>query len=119
MVLAWTKFAICAVLIGMAGPLLTRYGDIIARRTGLSRSWIGLLLLATATSLPELVVAISASRLGALDMAAANYWAAICSTFSSWPLTILPTPAARCLRQSSSRSRRRRVSFGAAGAPKS
>ena len=59
MVLAWIKFLICAGLIGVSGPALSRYGDIIARRTGLSRSWIGLLLLATATSLPELFTGIS------------------------------------------------------------
>jgi cation:H+ antiporter len=47
-------------LIGLAGPALTRYGDIIARLTGLSRSWIGLVLLATATSLPELFTGLSA-----------------------------------------------------------
>lgn len=60
MILVWTKFAVCAALIGMAGPVLTRYGDIIARRTGVSRTWIGLVLLATATSLPELFTGISA-----------------------------------------------------------
>ena len=60
MILIWTKFAICAALIGIAGPVLTRYGDIIARRTGVSRTWIGLVLLATATSLPELFTGISA-----------------------------------------------------------
>jgi cation:H+ antiporter len=60
MMLVWGKFALCAVLIGIAGPALTRYGDIIARRTGLSRTWIGLLLLATATSLPELFTGVSA-----------------------------------------------------------
>lgn len=59
-VLPWLKFALCALLIGTAGPFLTRYGDIIARLTGLSRSWIGLALLATATSLPELFTGISA-----------------------------------------------------------
>jgi cation:H+ antiporter len=32
---------------GLAGPALTRNGDIIARLTGLSRSWIGLVLVAT------------------------------------------------------------------------
>jgi cation:H+ antiporter len=58
--MVWVKFAICAVLIGFAGPVLTRYGDIIARRTGVSRTWIGLLLLATATSLPELFTGVSA-----------------------------------------------------------
>ena len=60
MILVWTKFAICAALIGLAGPALTHYGDIIARRTGVSRTWIGLVLLATATSLPELFTGISA-----------------------------------------------------------
>lgn len=58
--LPWLKFAICVALIGLAGPALTRNGDIIARLTGLSRSWIGLVLVATATSLPELFTGISA-----------------------------------------------------------
>lgn len=65
MVLAWAEFAVCAVLIGVAGPVLTRNGDIIARRTGLSRSWIGLVLLATATSLPELFTGLSAVTVAA------------------------------------------------------
>ena len=60
MLLAWAKFGVCALLIGFAGPALTRYGDIISRRTGVSRTWIGLILLATATSLPELFTGISA-----------------------------------------------------------
>lgn len=63
--LAWGKFAICAALIGAAGPVLVRYGDVIARRTGLSQTWIGLLLLATATSLPELLTGISAVTVAA------------------------------------------------------
>jgi cation:H+ antiporter len=60
MFLAWAKFGVCAALIGFAGPALTRYGDIISQRTGVSRTWIGLILLATATSLPELFTGISA-----------------------------------------------------------
>lgn len=64
-VLPWLKFALCAALIGAAGPVLTRYGDIIARLTGLSRTWIGLVLLATATSLPELFTGISAVTVAA------------------------------------------------------
>jgi cation:H+ antiporter len=58
--LPWLKLALCGMLIGLAGPVLTRYADIIARLAGLSRSWIGLVLLATATSLPELFTGISA-----------------------------------------------------------
>jgi cation:H+ antiporter len=57
--LPWLELLICAALIGLAGPVLTQYGDIIARLTGLSRSWVGLVLLATATSLPELITGIS------------------------------------------------------------
>jgi len=57
--LPWLKFLVCAGMIGAAGPFLTQYGDIIARLTGLSRSWIGLVLLATATSLPELFTGMS------------------------------------------------------------
>jgi cation:H+ antiporter len=45
--------------------VLTRYGDIIARRTGVSRTWIGLVLLATATSIPELFTGVSAVTVAA------------------------------------------------------
>jgi cation:H+ antiporter len=57
--LPWLEFAFCVVLIGLAGPVLTFYGDVIARLTGLSRSWVGLVLLASATSLPELITGVS------------------------------------------------------------
>jgi cation:H+ antiporter len=50
---------LCAGVIAVAGTALTRYGDIIARLSGLSRSWVGLALVATATSLPELFTGIS------------------------------------------------------------
>ncbi|WP_137042774.1 sodium:calcium antiporter [Pseudolabrys sp. FHR47] len=60
LLLPWLKFVLCVAAIGFAGPMLTRYGDVIAQLTGLSRSWIGLVLLATATSLPELFTGLSA-----------------------------------------------------------
>lgn len=56
----WLQFAACVALIGVAGPELSRSGDVIAEKTGFSRSWIGIVLLASATSLPELVVGASA-----------------------------------------------------------
>ena len=59
--LPWLKFALCACLIAVAGPALARSGETIARITGISRSWIGLVLLATATSLPELFTGVSAA----------------------------------------------------------
>ena len=61
--LIWLEFSMCAALIGWAGTRLCRYADIIADKTGLSGSWIGLILLATVTSLPELVTGISAITL--------------------------------------------------------
>jgi len=57
---AWLLFAACAVLIGFGGFWLSRYGQVIANKTGLGGTWVGLVLLATVTSLPELVTGISA-----------------------------------------------------------
>jgi len=57
--MVWLQFALCIVFIGAAGVRLTRYGDAIADKTGLGGSWIGLVLIASVTSLPELVTGIS------------------------------------------------------------
>jgi cation:H+ antiporter len=59
---AWLilQFLICAVLIARAGFVLSDSGDRIASATGLTGGWIGLALLATVTSLPELASGISA-----------------------------------------------------------
>jgi cation:H+ antiporter len=61
--LIWFEFLFCLSIIGYAGYYLSRYGDIIAEKSGISASWIGLILLATATSLPELITGISAVTL--------------------------------------------------------
>jgi cation:H+ antiporter len=55
----WLAFAACVGLIAVAGPELSRSGDIIADKTGLSGNWIGLILLGTVTSLPELMTGMS------------------------------------------------------------
>jgi cation:H+ antiporter len=66
----WVEFAICAGVILYAGSRLSIYGDAIAEKTGLGRNWIGLVLLATVTSLPEMITGISAVTLNDLpDMA--------------------------------------------------
>jgi cation:H+ antiporter len=72
-VIAWLEFSLCAVLIAAAGSRLSRYGDIIAEKTGLGGAWIGLALMATVTSLPELVTGVSAVALAdAPDIAVGN-----------------------------------------------
>jgi cation:H+ antiporter len=58
--LLWLQLLLCLSIIGFAGYFLSRFGDIIAEKSGVSASWIGLILLSTATSLPELVTGISA-----------------------------------------------------------
>jgi cation:H+ antiporter len=55
----WLSLLACLAVIGVAGVKLSRYGDIIAEKSGLSRGWVGLILLATVTSLPELVTGLS------------------------------------------------------------
>lgn len=56
----WLSLLACLAAIFLAGARLSRHGDIIAEKTGLSRGWVGLILLATVTSLPEMVTGLSA-----------------------------------------------------------
>ena len=66
----WFKFVLCLAVILLAGTKLTRYGDAIAEKTGLGRIWIGLVLVAAVTSMPELVTgASSAALIGSADLA--------------------------------------------------
>ena len=57
--MVWVQFLACVVAIGFAGVKLSRYGDAIADKTGLGGTWIGVIMLASVTSLPELVTGIS------------------------------------------------------------
>jgi cation:H+ antiporter len=63
LLLVWTEFLICVLIILFFGAKLSRYGDKIAEKTGLGGIWVGLLLLAAATSLPELITGIGAVTL--------------------------------------------------------
>lgn len=70
---AAAQFVLCAALILVSGIRLSRYGDIIAEKTGLGGTWIGLILLATVTSLPELVTGASSILLfDVIDIAAGD-----------------------------------------------
>lgn len=59
MLFLWLQFILCSAVIVFCGTNLSRYGDIIAEKTGLGRAWIGLVLMASVTSLPELITGIS------------------------------------------------------------
>lgn len=56
----WIEFIVCAALITWTGTLLSKYGDVIADKTGWGRAWIGAILIAGVTSLPELASGVSA-----------------------------------------------------------
>jgi len=70
--MVWIKFFISAALIVLAATQLAKYGDIIAIRTRLGGMFIGILLLAAATSLPEVLTSISSLNQGSPNLAAGN-----------------------------------------------
>jgi cation:H+ antiporter len=68
----WVEFIFSAAVIVFAATQLAKYGDIIAVRTRLGGMFIGLLLLAGATSLPEVLTTVSSLSQGVPNLAAGN-----------------------------------------------
>jgi len=66
------RFAFAAVFVVVAAIWLPFIAKGIAQQMGWYESFVGTLLVALATSIPELVVTIAALQLGAIDMAIAN-----------------------------------------------
>ncbi|CAG1064538.1 Inner membrane protein YrbG [uncultured bacterium] len=73
MALLLAEFIIIAAIIVFCGTRLSKYGDIIAEKTGLGRAWTGLIIMASITSLPELMTGISSVTIADVpDIAAGN-----------------------------------------------
>ncbi len=72
----WPKFIFGAIVIIATGIWLSYVGNEIAESTGWDTSFVGSIFLAVSTSMPELVVAISAFRMGAIDLAVADIFGA-------------------------------------------
>lgn len=70
--MAWLAFCLSAAVIIAAAIKLAEYGDAIAYRTGLGQLFIGALLLAGATSAPEMLTMISSIRQGHIDLTAGD-----------------------------------------------
>ncbi len=66
------KFLIMAAIVSVAGYAIAKSGIIISESTQLSESFVGSLLTAVATSLPELIVSLTAIRNNALTLAVGN-----------------------------------------------
>lgn len=55
----WLQLIICTAVIAFTGARLSRLGDVIAIKSGLGRTWVGVVMMASVTSLPELVTGVS------------------------------------------------------------
>lgn len=55
----WLEFTLVTGVIVFAGTNLSKYGDVIAEKTGMGRTWVGIILMASVTSLPELITGVS------------------------------------------------------------
>ncbi len=85
--MTWITFGISAGLTILAAVKLAEYGDVIAVRTGLGGMFIGTLLLAGATSLPEFLTMINAIDQAVPSLAAGNIFGSC--MFNMFMLAIL------------------------------
>jgi len=68
----WLQFVLASMVIVAAAIKLAEYGDAISVRTRIGGLFIGTLLMAGATSLPELLISINSLSQNVPDMAAGN-----------------------------------------------
>lgn len=66
---AVVNYVINAVIVIIAAIFLPEIGKGIAKSTGLGQTFVGTILIAISTTLPELTVSISAVKMGAIDLA--------------------------------------------------
>ena len=72
MILDWLVFLLSATAIILAGIRLAPYGEAIGRRTGIGQGWIGLLFLATLTSIPEMTTTVTGAMIDVPNIALGN-----------------------------------------------
>jgi len=87
--LLWLEFLGATGLILFSGTKLARYGDIISEKSGLSRLWLGMVLMAGVTSLPELATGLSSVLAGLPDITAGDIFGSC--IFNVFILGILDT----------------------------
>ncbi|SKB58907.1 sodium:calcium antiporter [Maribacter arcticus] len=67
-----TKYVINALIVMGAALALPYFGEHLAVASGLGQSFFGTLFIAASTSLPEIVVSVTAIRIGTIDLAIGN-----------------------------------------------
>lgn len=85
--MVWITFIVTATIIVFAAMQLAKYGDVIAVRTRMGGMFIGVILLAGATSLPELLTTISSIQQDVPNLAAGNLLGS--NMFNMFVLSIL------------------------------
>jgi cation:H+ antiporter len=70
--MVWLTFIASSAILVAAAVKLAQYGDVIAVRTRLGGMFIGVLLLAGATSLPEMLTMVNSFKVNAPGLAAGN-----------------------------------------------
>jgi cation:H+ antiporter len=85
--MVWIQFLISSAVLVFAATKLAEYGDAIAYRTRLGGMFVGTLLLAGATSLPEFLTTINSIILGEVDLAAGNLFGS--NMFNMFMLALL------------------------------
>jgi cation:H+ antiporter len=69
---AIVNYSLNAVVVIIAATFLPNIGEGIAETTGLGQTFVGNIFIAISTSLPELVVSLSAVKIDAIDLAIGN-----------------------------------------------
>lgn len=92
-------FVCCGAAVVAAATVLARYADAIAEATRLGRLWTGSVLLAAATSLPEMATDVAAVRLDAADLAAGDLFGSSMANMLVLAVIDLVPPRRRILEQ--------------------
>ena len=85
--MVWVQFILASAILVFAAMQLAKYGDIIAIRTRLGGMFVGTLLMAGATSLPELLTTINSLDQNVPNLAAGNIFGS--NMFNMFMLAIL------------------------------
>jgi len=68
----WLTFLLSATAIVLAGIRLAPFGDALGNRIGIGQGWIGLIFLATLTSIPEMTTTVTGASIGVPNIAIGN-----------------------------------------------
>ncbi len=72
MTVSWITFSLSSIMIILAGSKLASFGEGLSKASGLGQGWIGLLFLATITSIPELTTTVTGGVINVPNIAVGN-----------------------------------------------